>query len=261
MRLSDLASANKVLSQSELVLDRELVKEIQSHLARLGFYPSHEIDGIWGPKTENALAQFCELVHLNNHKTGLYGPTFARSLLEARSLVPRTKSEHIQLIRALCQKQGIIDIRQIAYILATTYHETAHTYRPIDEIGSNSYFMRYEGRKDLGNSKPGDGARFKGRGYVQITGRRNYSIYSNLMGIDLVAQPEKVKEPRIAAFILVHGFKTGAFTGRKISDYINSVRCDFVQARRVINGMDRAHLIAGYAQKWLACLEKGTLWL
>lgn len=165
MRLQTIASANKVLNQSELVADKELVKEIQSQLARIGLYIG-QVDSIWGPKTQDALAQFCASVHLDNHKTGLYGPTFVKELLEAKTpalpSVPRSKSEHIQLILHECQKQGIVDKRQIAYVLATVYHETAHTYRPIDEIGSTSYLMRYEGRKDLGNIHKFDGPKFKG---------------------------------------------------------------------------------------------------
>lgn len=96
---------------------------------------------------------------------------------------------------------------------------------------------------------------------MQITGRRNYQLFANLTGQDLVNHPEKARVPHVAAFILVYGFKHGTFTGKKITHYINSEKCDFVNARRCINGMDKAALIAGYAQKWLACLEKGTLWL
>jgi hypothetical protein len=58
-------------------------------------------------------------------------------------------------------------------------------------------------------------------------------------------------EPATAAFILVHGFRTGTFTGRKLTDYVNDSRTDFVRARRCINGDDRAHEIALLAERYL----------
>ena len=71
------------------------------------------------------------------------------------------------------------DVRSIgwlAYMLATTLHETASTMQPIDEYGTNERFERlYGNRPDLGNTRPGDGARFHGRGFVQLTGRLNYT--------------------------------------------------------------------------------------
>lgn len=257
MRLQDLKS---VISESELFADVELLTQVQQKLSALGFYTAI-VDGLPGPHTTKAIAAFCAAHHLNNVTTKQYGPTFAKELLEAvpspRSNVNAMlasgnqtrsidiKSEHIQLILQECQKQGITDKRQISYILATVYHETAHTYRPIDEYGGSK--TRY--------------APYWGRGYVQLTWLTNYRKYSVLVGEDLVGYPEKAKEPSTAAFILVHGFKYGTFTGKTLAQYINSARCDFVGARRCINGTDKAALIAGYAHKWLACLEKGTLWL
>lgn len=240
MKLQDLKS---VINESELFADPELLSAVQQKLADLGFY-TIKVDGLPGPHTTKAIAAFCAAYHLNNAATRQYGPTFAKELLEAVPS-PRSKSEHIQLILQECQKQGIIDKRQISYVLATTYHETAHTYRPIDEYGGSK--TRY--------------APYWGRGYVQLTWKFNYAKYSAHVGEDLVSHPEKAKEPRAAAFILVHGFKYGTFTGKALHHYINSARCDFVGARRCINGTDKAALIAGYAQKWLQCLEKGTLWL
>ena len=58
-------------------------------------------------------------------------------------------------------------------------------------------------------------------------------------------------EPNIALFILVHGFKTGTFTGHKITDFIDSHRTDFLNARRCINGLDKAHEIKRLAEKYL----------
>lgn len=83
--------------------------------------------------------------------------------------------------------------------IATIAIETASTFRPIDEIGDERYFQRYEGRLDLGNTQPGDGARYHGRGYIQLTGRANYRTYGRLVGVDLEAEPWRANEPEIAA--------------------------------------------------------------
>ena len=154
-------------------------------------------------------------------------------------------------IKAECRKRGIGLPPQIAYVLATVDWETDHTFEPIPEKGPDSYFDRYEGREDLGNVQPGDGLRFKGRGFVQITGRNNYQNYGRILGIDLVNHPDLALEPQTALFILVHGFRTGAFTGKKITDYINEEETDFYNARQCINAWDRANEITAIAEKFL----------
>ena len=75
--------------------------------------------------------------------------------------------------------------------------------------------------------------------------------YSQLLGVDLVKNPDLAKDPNIALFVLVHGFKTGAFTGKKLSDYVNASKKDFVNARRCINGTDKAQHIANLANRYL----------
>jgi len=142
-----------------------------------------------------------------------------------------------------------------AYMLATAYHETAHTMQPIYERGGRKYFRKYDGRKDLGNTQKGDGYRFRGRGFVQITGRRNYEVFSSRLGVDLVANPDLALDQKLAARILVIGMTEGLFTGKKLSDFPAG---DFaVMARKVVNGTDRAELIAGYAEDFAQALDAG----
>lgn len=134
------------------------------------------------------------------------------------------------------------DIRHIAYALATIAHETAWTFLPITEYGNKAYFNKYEGRTSLGNTQKGDGYKFRGRGYVQLTGRSNYTKY----GIE--NSPEDALDPDVAFDIMTSGMFNGVYTGKKLDDFINSARKDYVNARKIINGLDKAALIAGYAK-------------
>ena len=136
--------------------------------------------------------------------------------------------------------------RHKAYLLATAWHETAFTMQPIYERGPRKYFDKYDGRKDLGNTIKGDGYKFRGVGYVQLTGRRNFSVFSGLLGIDLVANPELAGKPDTAAKIMVTGMRDGLFTGKKMADFDT-----FEGMRRVVNGTDRAADIAKIANKML----------
>lgn len=148
------------------------------------------------------------------------------------------------------------DRRQLAYCLATFKWETAHTMKPIDERGGNKYFnTRYGPQtkvgKMLGNTKAGDGALFHGRGYVQLTGRRNYAKAKDLTGVDLTAVPDRAKESALAYEIAIQGMKDGWFTGKKLSQFIkDGVSPDYENARTIINGHDKAANIADIARRF-----------
>jgi predicted chitinase len=106
----------------------------------------------------------------------------------------------------------------------------------------------YEGRLDLGNTQLRDGPRYKGRGFVQITGRGNYKIWGDRLQVDLIGNPGMAARPEIAVAILVQGMRDGSYTGLKLDDFIGN---DFVQARRIVNGLDRAQQIARIADSYL----------
>ena len=147
----------------------------------------------------------------------------------------------------------------LAYMLATVKHECADVWRPIAEIGFRGYFRKYESNtalgQRLGNTQPGDGYLFRGRGYVQITGRGNYLRLGTRLGTPLLLKPDAALLPATAYRILSVGMREGLFTGKRLIDYINARGCDYLGARRIINGQDDAALIAGYAVKIEAALQ------
>lgn len=161
---------------------------------------------------------------------GLYRSVFG-------PLRSQSQVEGLETLLGLMEADPWPDIRDEAYFLATVKHECADTWQPITERGSKSYFDRYEGRKDLGNTQPGDGYLFRGRGYVQITGRANYEKFG------IADDPDVALRPDVAYHIAMVGMIDGKFTGKKLSDFT-----DYVNKRRVVNGLDAAEKIAGYAR-------------
>lgn len=137
------------------------------------------------------------------------------------------------------------DLRWLAYMLATTKHETAHTMQPIEEYGKGRG-QRY--------GVTVNGQVYYGRGYVQLTWATNYTKMAALTGADLVNHPELALDPKIAALIMFEGMKDGLFTGVGLPKYFNETVDDPVNARRVINGTDRAREIAAIHAAFLGGL-------
>ena len=94
----------------------------------------------------------------------------------------------------LAYDHDITTPRRICHFLAQAAHET-DGFRTLEEYGGPAYFIRYEGRRDLGNIQAGDGIRYHGRGIFQLTGRANYRRFGRRIGLDLEAEPERAKEP------------------------------------------------------------------
>jgi predicted chitinase len=156
-------------------------------------------------------------------------------------------------------EQQLYPLPYVAYALATVFHETARTMKPIIEYGSRSYFDKYEpGTKigaNLGNTKKGDGYLYRGRGYVQLTGRRNYAFAGDKLKVPLLAEPDLACDREVARAILRDGMVEGWFTGKKSSDYLDKRPADYRSARRIINGLDKADLIADYAKQFERALK------
>lgn len=142
----------------------------------------------------------------------------------------------------------VSDPRWAAYMLATTRHECAGKWLPIEEFGKGK--GRSYGIPDA------SGQIFYGRGYVQLTHAANYKSVGKALGIDLYGNPSLALDAQIAYQIMSYGMRRGAFTGVGLSKYINADKCDYLHARKIINGMDCAEKIAAYASEFEAILSE-----
>ncbi|WP_414640798.1 LysM peptidoglycan-binding domain-containing protein [Archangium sp.] len=242
----------------------EAVKQLQTALVKLGHMTQAEMNtgpGIFGPKTEAALKEFQAAHGVPN--TGYYGPktraAFDKlgadvggtggssgpgpvtgpgnepgakggvSLAQLRKIMPnlsQAKAEqYLPHLNKAMAEAGINTPKRQAAFLAQLAHESGE-FRYMEEIASGA---AYEGRKDLGNTQPGDGVRFKGRGPIQITGRANYRAAGKALGIDLENNPKRASDPDV-------GFRTAAWywNSRNLNKYADSG--DFKELTRRING-------------------------
>lgn len=142
-----------------------------------------------------------------------------------------------QVIIKEASKRGLLR-NQLAYVLATAYHETAHTMKPVREYGGEKYLKSKKYYP------------YVGMGYVQLTWDYNYKKAGQKLGVDFMSNPKLLLDPKYATPILIIGMIEGWFTGKKLSDYITLNKSDYVNARRIINGVDKKELIAGYAKQY-----------
>jgi peptidoglycan L-alanyl-D-glutamate endopeptidase CwlK len=227
------------------------VTELQQLLRRRGFDPG-ATDGQFGPGTEAAVRAFQRSVGLADD--GVAGPNTLAALKMplvtsnvtanlVAPLFPGTPRVNIQfhlpfVLKSLLDAQ-LADKSMVLMALGTIRAETA-SFQPIDEFESTYNtppggppFALYDNRADLGNRGPTDGADFKGRGFVQLTGRSNYTHFSNVLGLgtQLVDNPDLANDPDIAAQLLA------AFLKHKE----NRIRADLAAndlttARKLVNG-------------------------
>lgn len=150
-----------------------------------------------------------------------------------------------------------ISLESLPYILATTFHETAGTMQPIEEYGKGKGRPYGEPDSDTGKT-------YYGRGYVQLTWKENYQKASkfvfdtnyDLNSVDFAENPELALTPFYSVQLTLNGMLDGWFTGKKLDDYrLDDGSYDYRNARRIINGMDKASLIAGYAMEFESALR------
>jgi len=135
------------------------------------------------------------------------------------------------------------DLRWLAYVLATVYHETAETMQPVKEYGGEKYLKSKKYYP------------YYGRDLCQTTWIYNYQKVKDFSGIDVVSNPDLIGQMPLAAKVAIEFMVHGWYTGKKLQDYFNSVKEDYVNARKIINGLDKAELIAGYGKKFFASLK------
>ncbi len=156
-------------------------------------------------------------------------------------------------------RSGYTDKRWLAYMFATVYHETAKTMLPIEEYGKGRNHTYGEKIKHSGIHYQVPDKIYYGRGYVQLTWYENYELMGRLLKIDLLTKPELALVPNVAAQILFEGMTKGSssfgdFTGKCLEQYINDHLCDYISARKIINGSDKAVIIAQYARDFEGCI-------
>lgn len=141
-----------------------------------------------------------------------------------------------------------------AYVLATAFHETAGTLKPVREYGRGD-------AKPYGQPGPHGGQAAYGRGDCQLTWPDNYARMDAELGLDgaLIANYDLALDPEISKRIIVRGMGVGIFTGKSLNDYLPAIATidQFKAARRIVNGTDRAVLIASYASTFQAGLMAG----
>jgi len=143
------------------------------------------------------------------------------------------------------------DDRWLAYAFATAHHETDRTFRGIEEYGKGQ-------NKPYGQPDPETGKTYYGRGLVQLTWKKNYKKMGDLLDVDLVNNPEKALDIKIATQVIFVGMTKGIFTGKKFADYFNPQKEDWVNARRIVNGLDKANSIADYGKRYYAAISYTT---
>lgn len=209
-------------------------------------------------------------------KTGLTDPAAFFALARGKDLLGSLDQGEVDGTNAILEACGHDGwpIGDTAYALGTAYHEVNGTMQPIKEYGGPSYFKRMydiQGSRpakarELGNLTPGDGAKYCGRGLVQLTGRRNYlkattALQDMFPGLDLVNKPDDAMLPAVAAAIMVRGMRQGWFTGRDLDDDIPreglATLQQFIRSRDIINGTDKAEKIAREAMAFQAALQAG----
>lgn len=150
------------------------------------------------------------------------------------------------------------DIRWAAYIIATVHHETTFSFminKRETGKGNSRYYGKIEKVTDVLGCRGSKNAVYEnayyGRGYVQVTLKDNYKRIGKAYGIgdELYINPDRVFEPKIAYFATSDAMRLGLYTGHKLEDHINGQKCDYKNARRIINGVD----------KWIEIAERAKM--
>jgi len=177
--------------------------------------------------------------------------------LKTYGLFTSVKQSQIDGMNAIIDewdKSGDGDNRKLAYVLATTYHETAQRMQPIEEFGKGKGKRYGKKIKYDGTPYTTPDKLYYGRDFCQTTFYDNYEKFGKLLNVDLLNNPELIATLPIASKVIIIGMMKGLFTGVSLKKYFAN-EADPINARKIINGTDKAQLIAGYYDKFLKCLS------
>jgi predicted chitinase len=179
--------------------------------------------------------------------------------------------EGIEAVLTRFCARGWAEPRWLAYMLATAHHETGgtmqavrETFAPTDEEAVARLERAWRAGRLPTVTMPywrrdPEGRSYYGRGLVQITHRENYAKMSRVTGLDLVAEPDLALRPDVASTILVVGMTEGLFSGARLSDFFSGTTADWIGARKIVNGTDRAKKIAVTAITFDAAIRAGLV--
>ena len=175
---------------------------------------------------------------------GIRGPLY-------RGSVSQSQVDGIEAVLDEWDRRKLADLRWLAYMLATDYWETDRTMQPIREYG------RGRGRP-YGVPDSVTGQTYYGRGLVQLTWRDNYATMGPMVGADLLRNPDLALATDTAVKIMYEGMLCGKFTGMALKDCFNGASENWIKARAIINGTDRAQEIAGIGHKFHSALQAAS---
>ncbi len=141
------------------------------------------------------------------------------------------------------------DLRWLAYALGTVHLETNRSFEAVEEgyyLGAAAAARHQRSLRYYP---------YYGRGLVQLTWKSGYQIMGEIFGVNLVAHPEKALDLDLSIKIMFHGMINGNFTKKKFSDYFNGKKEDWRNARRIINWLDKAEIIADFAKKYYSAIS------
>jgi hypothetical protein len=239
-----------VLKLAKPMMSGPEVKKVQQRLKALGYQV--DVDGVFGPGTDKAVKKFQGDKGLT--ADGVVGPATQAALgtgSGAAAAVPAKVSGTFTIspakISQICgcptanvqqhwpgleQALAVCGLAHTASTIAAvaTIGTEVPAFLPINEYGGDAYFTKmYEGRKDLGNTQKGDGARYHGRGFIQLTGRANYRTYGTKLGLPLEQNPDLALQPEVAARILALYMKERGIGAL-------AAKGDWQGVRRAVNG-------------------------
>lgn len=255
--------------------------QIQLYLNRM--FPTLGLvtDGLMGGKTREGIKHF-QVCNKVNHTGVMDAATIAKFKEAAKAHRPPLKKTafyyHLRTMLggSLSEKQvqgieglltewdsrtDLTDFRFLAYVLATVRRECGNNMYPVEEIGKGKG-RKYGSKVRLsGKLYTFPNKIYYGRGYVQITWYENYAEMGRILGLNLLEQPELALVPPIAAKIIWEGMTFGKsgrgdFTGKAMEHYFDFGKEDWVNARRIVNGLDVADLIAGYGKTFYGVIKK-----